>query len=163
MTFDPRVLLGALAEHGVEFVVIGQMAALLHGHPETTFDLDVVPRQDIDNAERLIEALRGQEAVLVVEGERTDGPDERQLLGWNLVREYDTAAGPIDVVPFAIGVGDFDTLSARAADVVIDGHRVLVASLDDVIASKEAAARPKDLRQLPALRAFRDRLRDREG
>lgn len=95
MTFDPEALLRKMVAAGVEFVVVGQVAALLHGHPEATFDLDVVPRQDIDNAERLIELLHSLDGRLMVNGVRSsDAPDERDLLGWNQVREYDTNAAP---------------------------------------------------------------------
>lgn len=157
--FDPVAALIALTDAGVEFIVAGQLAAVLHGHPEATIDLDVVLRQDIANAERLAATLRDLSAVVVgPDGTPTDmAPDERHLLGWHRVLETNTSLGPIDVLPFVIGVGTYDDLLPRAVAVDIEGRRVWVAALDDVIASKEAAGRPKDLRRLPSLREFRDR------
>lgn len=54
---DPERLLRALVDHGVEFYVIGAVAAWLQGNPSVTLDLDVMPRRDIDNADRLAAAL----------------------------------------------------------------------------------------------------------
>jgi hypothetical protein len=54
---DPQRLLRALVDHEVEFCVIGAVAAWLQGNPSVTFDLDVMPRRDLDNAERLAAAL----------------------------------------------------------------------------------------------------------
>jgi hypothetical protein len=50
---DPERLLRTLVEHEVEFCVIGAVAAWLQGNPSVTLDLDVMPRRDLDNAERL--------------------------------------------------------------------------------------------------------------
>lgn len=163
--FDPVGAITALVDAGVDFIVVGQLAAVLHGHPEATIDLDVVPRQDLENAERLIAVLVDLGAVVVdPNGEPTNAPpEERDLLGWQRVLETNTSLGPIDIVPFAIGVGSYTDLITNSSRVDIEGREVWVASLDDVIASKEAAGRPKDLRRLPTLRAFRDRLHQTAG
>ena len=160
--FDPVAALTALVDGGVEFVVIGQLAAVLHGHPESTVDLDVLVRQDLGNAERLVEVLGDLGAVVVAADGSSTGRalEERDLLGWNHVVETDTDVGPVDVVPFAVGVGDYSVVRASAVEVPIDGRSVSVASLDDVIRSKEAAGRPKDLRRIPSLREFRARRPD---
>ena len=62
-TFDPAEILRVLSNHGVAFVVVGHAAAILHGSPTVTDDIDVTPAQDIDNAERLYEALASIHAV----------------------------------------------------------------------------------------------------
>lgn len=151
---DPLRILRVFAEHDVRHVLIGQTAAVLHGHPETTMDIDVLPALDVDNAERLAGALRALGAHRV--GELTS-PDERDFIGLRQVMSYDTEAGRIDVLPAASGLGAFGDLASRAEQVDLGGYWVLVASLDDVIASKEAAGRPKDLRRLDSLREFRRR------
>lgn len=154
--FDPLRALRVLAARGVDFIVVGQMAAVIHGHPESTVDLDVLVRQDIDNAERLVAALRELQAHPVgADGQQVARPlDERDFLGWTQIVETNTSAGPLDVLPYAIGVGGYDDLLPRAARVQLDDVEVWVASLDDIIASKSAAGRPKDLRRLPSLREF---------
>ncbi len=155
--FDPERLLRTLAEHEVEFVVIGMTAAWLQGSPAVTIDLDVMPRQDLQNAERLADALNtlgahrhGRPAV-ELEG--------AEFLGWQS-QHFLTDAGPLDVVPHAAGIGTHDQVASVV--VRIDDLAVRVATLDEIIASKRALDRPKDRAAMPALeaaRAVRDRQR----
>lgn len=159
--FDPLRMLQTLVEHDVEFIVIGQIAAVLHGHPETTVDLDILPRQALINAERLAGALRSLHATHLTSAADAEPipADDRDFIGWREVRSFDTDAGRIDVIPVAAGVGTFDENRSDAIPTDLDGFVVLTAPLDTVIASKEAAGRPKDLRRLESLREFRDQLR----
>ena len=155
---DPERLLRALAEHDVEFCVIGALAAWLQGSPAVTLDLDVMPRRDLDNADRLAAALNSV-------GVKARGGDGGSLeleggdfAGWDTQR-FETDAGPVDVVPRAAGIGGFEdvaTIELRLGDLAV---RVL--TIDEVIASKEKLARPKDTAALPALYATREALRRR--
>lgn len=155
--FDPERLLRALTEQEVEFCVIGALAAWLQGSPAVTLDVDVMPRRDLDNADRLAAALNS----VGVRGRGDDGPVELEgadFLGWQTQR-FETEAGPLDVVPRAAGIGGFEevaTIELNLGDLVV---RVL--TIDDVIASKEKLARPKDTAALPALYATREALRRR--
>ena len=160
-TFDPLRLLETLVNHEVEFIVIGQIAAVLQGHAETTVDLDILPRQSVVNAEQLADALRSLNATHV--GPGTDdsepiGVDDQDFVGWREVRSFDTAAGRIDVIPVAAGIGTFDDNRDGAVAIDLDGFEVLAAPLDAIIASKEASGRPKDRRRLPSLQEFREHL-----
>jgi hypothetical protein len=163
--FDPLRLVTVLVEHGVDFIVIGQVAAVMQGHPETTVDLDILPRQDIDNAERLVEALLSLDAHHLLSDSETEPipPDERDFIGWQTVRRYETAAGRLDVIPSTLGVGAYDDYRSHAVTIDLDDFQVLAASLDAIIASKEATGRPKDRRRLPSLQAFRQQVRARGG
>jgi hypothetical protein len=154
---DPERLLRTLAENGVEFCVIGAVAAWLQGSPAVTLDLDVMPRRDLDNAERLAAALnslqardRSSETVLELEG--TD------FLGWE-TRRFETEAGPLDVVPRAAAIGGFE--EAATIELALGDLTVRVITIDEVIASKEKLGRPKDIAALPALYATREALRQR--
>lgn len=159
--FDPLRLLETLVEHDVEFIVIGQIAAVLRGHPETTVDLDILPRHTFENAERLVEALRALRATHAGTDVTGDpiAADDQDFIGWREVRSFDTDAGRIDVIPVAAGIGTYDDNRASAIPTDLDGCVVLTAPLDTIITSKEASGRPKDLRRLPSLREFRDRPR----
>ncbi|CAN5878752.1 hypothetical protein BH23ACT10_BH23ACT10_37830 [soil metagenome] len=156
--FDPLRLLAVLVEHEVEFIVVGQVAAVIHGHPETTVGLDILPGQTFTNAEHLKTALLNVDARHVISEDRDPlPPDEGDFVGWRVVRSYQTVAGQLDVIPRT--VGGYEDHRSSAVVVDLDGFQVLVASLDAIIASKEAAGRPKDRRRLPSLQAFRDQLR----
>lgn len=154
---DPERLLRTLLDHGVEFCVIGAVAAWLQGNPTVTLDLEVMPRRDLDNADRLAAALTalgardpGQESALELAG--TD------FLGWQ-ARRFDTDAGPLDVVPLGAAIGAYE--EAATVELSLGEFTVRVITIDGVIASKEELGRPKDTAALPALYATREALRRR--
>lgn len=155
--FDPERLLRTLVEHEVEFCVIGAVAAWLQGSPAVTLDLDVMPRRDLDNAERLAGALNSLGARLPGEG----GPaplEGADFLSWQTQR-FDTEAGPLDVVPQAAAIGGFEEVAT--IELSLGDLPVRAITLDEVIASKEKLGRPKDVAALPALHAAREALRQR--
>jgi hypothetical protein len=154
---DPERLLRTLVEHEVEFCVIGAVAAWLQGSPAVTLDLDVMPRRNLENAERLAEALnsigarpRGNDTPVEMEG--------ADFLGWQGQR-FDTEAGPLDIVPNAAAIGGFEDVAT--IELSLGDLSVRVITIDDVIASKEELGRPKDAAALPALYATREALRQR--
>lgn len=146
--FDPERLLRTLAEHEVEFVVIGMTAAWLQGSPAVTVDLDVMPRQDLDNAERLAAALNELHAHR--QGRQHMELEGADFLGWQS-QHFLTDAGPVDVVPNATGIGSHDQVATVVAR--LDDVAIRVATLEEVIASKRALDRPKDRAAMPALEA----------
>jgi hypothetical protein len=156
---DPERLLRTLAEHEVEFCVIGAIAAWLQGNPAVTLDLDVMPRRDLENADRLAAALKalgarrpGKDA-----GAELDGAD---FLGWQSQR-FETDAGPLDVVPRASAIGGFEDVAT--IELKLGDFTVRAITLDEVIASKESLGRPKDAAALPALYATREHARGKRG
>lgn len=152
--FDPDEILQVLNAHEVEFVLIGGMAAALHGSDVVTFDLDVAPKAARENLVRLAAALEALDARLRVAGE-PDGvrfDAHAELLGRTQILNLITRTGDLDVVMQPAGSAGFDDLQRDALTISIGGVSVLVASLADVIRSKEAANREKDRAVLPALK-----------
>ncbi len=163
--FDPERMLSTLSEGGVRFILIGGMAAVLHGDVGVTVDIDVVPERTDENIERLAEALRGLGARIRAEGEPEglafDCSAEffRNLSPESIVNTT-TEAGDLDVTFCPSGTSGFTDLQRDAIDIeAADRLHVLVASLEDVIRSKEAASREKDRLALPRLRRLLDRVR----
>jgi len=154
---DPEKLLRSLVDHGVEFCVIGAVAAWLQGNPTVTLDIDVMPRRDLDNAERLAEALNALGVRSPDDGTplELEGAD---FLGW-LIQRFETDAGPIDVVPHAAAIGGFEDVAT--VELSLGEFAVRAITIDDVIASKEELGRAKDAAALPALYATREALRRR--
>lgn len=148
---DVDRLAETLGRHGVDFVVIGGIAVLAHGHPRATFDLDVVADLAMDNMERLAAALRElRTRVRGIDAEHldVDPTDPAQLASganWRLV----TDAGWLDVVPAAEGMRDYAELAADAVEVRDATFRVV--GLDDLIRMKRVSGRPKDLDDIAAL------------
>ena len=150
---DATRLLAALTRHRVKFVVIGGLAAVLHGAPYQTVDCDIVPEETLDNLTRLSAALRELGArVWTAAGAgfrfEPDGRSLRDARIWNLVTER----GLLDISFEPAGTTGFRDLDRNAIVVEVDEVRFSVASLEDVVRSKQAAGREKDERVLPLLR-----------
>jgi hypothetical protein len=137
-------LLRALAERGVDFVVVGGMAGLAHGSAYPTYDLDIAYARDRENIARLVAALKSIEVTL--RGSPADLPfllDARTIEnGSNFT--FDSRYGSFDILGDAAGVGNYDELRSDAVVAVIEEVEVRVASIDHLIAMKRAANRPKD-------------------
>jgi hypothetical protein len=158
-TFDPVHILRRMHAHGVRFVLIGGLAAKVHGSPTLTVDIDVCPARDRDNLERLA-------AVLGELGARLRGapPDlpfhpDRRTLERTEILTLRTDHGDLDVIIRPQGVDGYDELVANASDTELAADlRVPVASLDDLIRMKRASGRPKDRIELEVLGALRDEI-----
>jgi hypothetical protein len=162
--FQPERMLEVLEAHGVRFVLIGGFAAVIHGSPYVTTDIDVVPKGDGENLSRLSNALKEMHArawtatepsgVLFDHGAASLG----DVLVWNLVTDF----GRLDVTFEPAGTSGYDDLASGAIDLEILGTHVAVASLADVVRSKEAADRDKDRLVLPVLRRLLSADADRD-
>lgn len=159
-------LLRLLDRHDVRYVVVGGLAATVHGATRVTFDIDLVPDWTDDNLERLARALRDAGAAL--QAPESPDPiafpiDPRSLRQFE-VSTWRTRLGDLDIVigtPTARrGVlARYEALASRAVERKAFGVTILVADLDDVIESKQALGRESDLVALPELHRLRDRLR----
>jgi len=166
--FDPVRMLSVLAEERVQFVLIGGMAAILHGDVGVTVDLDVVPDSDAANLERLARALRTLGARIRTEGEPEGLAFDCSAqffanLSPDSIVNMTTEAGDLDVTFRPSGTRGFPDLQRDAIEIEAATRlHIRVASLPDIIRSKEAAAREKDRIALPRLRRLLDRLRESE-
>lgn len=160
---DPRHLISTLVEHEVLFVVIGAIAAIAQGYPLNTQDLDLTPAREPANLERLAAALKELDARLRIPNDPSgiEFPIDPRFLGsvdsWTL----DTPSGDLDLLFAPSGTTGYEDLKRAAVSAELWGNEVLIASLPDIIRMKEAAGRPKDLAQLPALRQTLDLRRER--
>ena len=161
--YEPDVLLEVLERHRVRYVIIGGLAAELRGSPYATRDVDVTPARDRENFRRLAQALTELKARLRVPG--TDETFEVPFNEWSFDQgttwTYVTPHGYLDVALLPDGTRGFEDLSRSATrERLTETLTVSVASLNDVIRSKEAAGRAKDRAVLPVLRQVLERLRD---
>lgn len=159
--FRPDKILRALENHGVRYVVIGNLGAVLHGSTLFTGDLDICPARDHDNLVRLADALRGMLPRLRDDVDLFDPVGERpwpcdvRLLERATTLNLATRFGDLDLVFVPEGTGGYDDLASGAIRYELaKGLSVSVASLADIIRSKSAADREKDRAALPTLRAL---------
>lgn len=152
-------MLEILNRHSVAYVLIGGYAALMHGSALPTTDIDITPRRDRDNLAKLVAALSEMGARIRVSDDVAPLPFRAspESLFAITVLNLTTEFGDLDLVVRPAGFPDgYDELSTDATVELIAGIDVSVAALDDVIASKEAAGRDKDLVALPILIALRN-------
>lgn len=155
--FDPERILRVLDQHQVQYVLVGGLAATLRGSPTVTYDVDVAAEQSLANLQRLADALEELGAVRYTDPDAPLSPPRADEF-IERIEQFASPVGYIDVIREIRAVGGYDRLLGGAEAVDVAGIVVRVASLDDVIASKEAAGRSKDLAALPALYALRDEL-----
>jgi hypothetical protein len=158
--FDPLGALRVLVTHEVRFVVIGGYASVLHGSSLFTYDADVCPARDPENLERLCAALSEMDAQLRVVEEPDGVPFScsGQFLAQMAILNLTTRFGDFDLSLRPSGFGGYEDLIEHAVDFDVGGFVVRVASLDDIIESKEVAGRAKDRAALPQLYALRDEI-----
>ena len=156
-------ILNELHDHDVDFVIVGGVAAALHGGSRATFDLDIVPSLAPDSWQAAVDLLWSFGAR-----PRIPEPLERirnveQIRRWRLDKNmlalsFHTPDGRTEV-DLLVGESDgFAALRQRATTVTIEERTFLVASVDDLIDMKQRSGRPRDLLDIEDLRTIRKRL-----
>lgn len=153
---DFERILTSLRSADVAFVIVGGVAATVHGSSRLTSDVDVVYERSRANIERLVSALkplkpylRGAPAGLPF---KFDVETVRRGLNFTLT----TDAGPMDVLGEITGVGDYNAVLAVSEELTLYGAPYQCINLDALIVSKRAAGRPKDLEAVAELELIRD-------
>ena len=152
--FRPEGILEVLERHQVSYVLIGGFAATIHGSPYVTTDVDITPAETPENLAHLSAALKELGARIRVAGEpegfafNHDAESLARGRVWNL----STVFGDLDISFVPSGTQGYDDLRRDATDLEILGVHVPIASLADIVRSKQAADRPKDRLTLPLLR-----------
>jgi hypothetical protein len=135
---------GAFRETGVDYLFIGKGGAILLGFPGTTQDVDVFPARSVENGRRIVSALRKL-------GFEVDAALEREIVAGKDFVQIKTGPFDVDLVFAPDGISSFAEAKARSLTEGI----FRVANLRDIIASKVASGRQKDLVDLPLLESFR--------
>lgn len=158
MAFDPAQILRILAKHGVDHIVVGGVGGVLHGAPLATDDLDIVPALQKTNLDALASALNEMHARV----QMADEPDGMAMdfTGKDLQRwivdfrflNLSTDFGRLDILHRPGGTTGYQDLARGAEDLDLDDLQIRVASLEDIIRSKQAVGRDRDLEHLPTLR-----------
>jgi hypothetical protein len=163
--FRPEEQLATLNRHGVRYVLIGGLAATLHGSNARTADSDICPEKTRANLERLASALVELGARIRTEGVEGGLPFACDALFFEqmALTKLTTDAGDLDVSFEPAGTAGYEDLAQSAVVMALGDLEVPVASLEDVIRSKSAANRPKDRAALPGLQELLRQIRERSA
>lgn len=142
----------ALADCKLEVILIGNAGAALQGAPVTTLDFDFLFRKTPVNMKKL-------KALATALGGSVFRPYYPVSSLYRLMADEDNLQ--LDFMPMVHGIKSFESARSRATEVRMPGGRLLVASLPDIVRSKRAAGRPKDIAVLPILEATLDELEAR--
>jgi predicted nucleotidyltransferase len=152
-------ILRRLVEHQVDFVLVGGMAATVHGSTIVTEDVDVCTRFELDNLQRLIGALAGLHPRQRMTPARPALPtDPSSLLGLKNLYLI-TDAGQVDFLGAVTGVGGFQDVARGALALDLGGFECRVMGLEDLIKAKRTLGRDKDLRAAVELERVLQRVR----
>jgi len=134
----------SFSKHNVEYMFIGKSGAILLGYPSTTQDVDLFPKKDPENGRRIVEALRE------LAFEISSDVEQKIIAGVDFV-QLKTGPFDLDLVFAPDGIESFGEAEKRMHFVDI----FPVANIRDIISSKRASGREKDLIDLPLLDDFR--------
>lgn len=158
---DFKALLRILSDAGVEFIVVGGVAAAVHGSARATFDLDVVYRRTPENIQRLVLALtpyhpylRGAPPGLPF---RWDAATITQGLNFTLT----TDVGALDLLGEITGGGSYEALAPSTEVIRAFGIECRLLDLNRLIEVKRAVGRPKDFETVAELEIIREERRRR--
>ena len=138
-------LAAAFASERVDYLFIGKSGAILLGYPETTQDVDIFLPRSQENAERVLRALRTL-------GFELDPALTVSILAGSEIVLLKSGPFALDLIHAPDGIESFEGAKSRS---VLEGGRFPVASLDDIIASKRATGREKDIYDVRRLEQFR--------
>jgi len=142
---DFRALIEALCRNGVDFVIVGGVAATLHGSARLTQDIDVVYSRDQANLARIARALEPLSPYLRGAPSGLPFRLDEQTLAAGLNFTLMTSVGDIDLLGEISGVGRYQALIGHTLSVELFGFRCLCLDLATLIRAKVAAGRPRDL------------------
>jgi predicted nucleotidyltransferase len=142
MTPSFREILEVLNRHQVEYIVVGGVAAVIHGAPTTTFDLDALVRVNKANAERLVQALSELKTSFREHRETIHPAIEDILAGGHLLLM--TQAGPLDILGFVGDKQRYEDLLSESSEIEMEVGRLRVLNLEALIAEKKRMGRLKD-------------------
>ncbi len=159
LRFQPERILDTLHRHGVRYVLIGGLAGVMHGATRPTYDIDISPEREAGNIERLAAALRELDVRI-----RTESAPEglgfsftARTLAESEILNLTCPYGDLDIIFVPSGTEGYEDLVRHAESYRVGDMTLQVASVRDLIRSKEASDRPKDQLLLLELREIPDR------
>jgi hypothetical protein len=144
-----EVLVGLL-EAGVDFILVGGLAAVIQGAPVTTMDVDIVHKKSPENVARLLAFLKSVDAIYRRLDEKRIEPKESDLTGKGHAL-FTTRLGPLDVLAVIEKGRSYGDLLDHTVEIEFRGHTLRVLDLKMLIRLKRGQTDSKDQQRLPVL------------
>ena len=155
-------ILRALVDAEVQFILIGGVAANLHGSAQATFDVDVVYSRDKSNIGRLVKALASSSPYLRGAPPGLPFHFNEATVRHGLNFTLTTTLGDVDLLGEVAGGGNYEQLLADTVELEAFGIRCKCVTLERLIQLKRAAGRPKDLQSIAELQLLLEKRRKAE-
>ena len=143
-------LLESLCASGIDFILVGGLAAVIQGSPVTTMDVDIVHRRTPDNIERLMAFLKSIETVYRRPDDKVIEPMASDLAGMGHLF-FKTRLGPLDVLSYVEGKKTYEELIGHTVEISFKGHMIRVLDLKTLVELKRLSKDPKDQQRLAIL------------
>ncbi len=155
-------VLEGLLEAGVDFILVGGLAAVIQGAPVTTMDVDIVHSRSHENIAKLLAFLKSINSVQRRLDDKLIEPRERDLSGKGQVL-LTTRLGPLDVLAVIEGGRSYEDLLDHAIEIEFRSHTLRVLDLKTLIELKKTSKDLKDKQRLPVLRETLRQLEEEYG
>ena len=150
MRVDLGAILEGLIEAGVDFILVGGLAAVVQGAPVTTMDVDIVHNQAPENIAKLLAFLKSIDAFHRRPDDKLIEPQEGDISGMGHAL-FTTRLGPIDVLAVIEEGRAYGDLLEHTVEIEFRNHTIHVLDLKMLIQLKRASTDPKDMQRLPVL------------
>lgn len=157
-----REIFRILAEEGVEYILIGGLAAIVHGASLVTMDTDICFRQELSNCERLARVLERFGAE-IFPTRQVPIPITAELLQSHRLVHLKTQLGRVDLLATVPGLGKFEDFADGSTTIQLGDLTIPVLTLEQLIQAKSVLDQPKDREHLDQLLAIRDLRREQGG
>ncbi|MBW1698070.1 MAG: hypothetical protein JRH18_07645 [Deltaproteobacteria bacterium] len=143
-------ILEGLIEAGVDFILVGGLAAVVQGAPVTTMDVDIVHNQSPENIAKLLAFLKSIDAFHRRPDDKVIEPQEGDISGMGHAL-FTTRLGPLDVLAVIEEGRAYEDLIEHTVEIEFRNHTVRVLDLKMLIQLKRTSTDPKDIQRLPVL------------
>lgn len=159
MTSDFFEILKRLSKTGVDFVIVGGFAGVVHGCTYVTQDIDICCDFSAENLLLLQKAIGDIHPVHRMTPKRIKFEINEKNIKQLKNLYLDTDIGRLDCLAFIDGIGGFDDVKKSSVQIEVEGLKIYVLSMDALIKAKKAMDRPRDsaaLKQLEAIKKLKN-------
>ena len=150
-------LLECLIDHDVDFILVGGLAAAAYGSPQVTQDIDICIDLDVDNLNKLKQAVSALHPVHRMHPKKPSFNETGKALE-SLKNVYlHTDSGQLDCLGDIKGLGSYNQVFGQSIEILLHGKKCRILTLDSLIIAKTAMARPKDKEAVVILQTIKNK------